>query len=596
MKITELKQQINGRELELAHSLCGIAVSSKKKEHNQPCPVCGGKDRFWYKESIKLFTCRQCGLCVDLIGLCQVVLELPIPEAIRVIAEAASIESVECAAMQENRIEERSENKEVVGKTEHVYTDTQGNELYRIIRTDYVDDIGKKSKTFKPFWKNEHGVPQFTDRKPYVPYNLHRLGLAKAVFIVEGEKTADCLNRVFETAGVKSVVATTSQGGSGRGYLWDQFVEDYPVLKAKAIRILPDNDDPGKKYATTVSNAFLNAGARDVKEVTVPKLPEKGDFVDWYVSDGTEHGTEKAKGAVYILKSLCNESPLRTIPVPVIVPERKTANDILAEKQNAAQREFAKDYRKGLVTASALTTKILPQAQWLVPGIIPTGYTILQGTPKCGKSWMLLQMAIAIGNGGLFLGKYRCVKSKVLYMALEDPERRIQDRMRKLNMNSDNVLIDASDQVTFENLPFVLEEMSDIKLVIIDTFGKWICKSGYDTNAYNDMYRVCGYLNTIANQKNIGILLCTHTNKGADPNKDMTSRTMGSRAIPGAADTMIEITSNYETMTGTLERNGREVSHDKFDISRDRCWHWTTEFEEVESFDTQESESESWVP
>jgi AAA domain len=86
---------------------------------------------------------------------------------------------------------------------------------------------------------------------------------------------------------------------------------------------------------------------------------------------------------------------------------------------------------------SALNAKELNQMtfdpiKYVVPGYIVEGLTLLAGKPKIGKSWLLLQAAIAVARGGFTLGDVHCVEGDVLYAALEDGPRRLQSRMRKL--------------------------------------------------------------------------------------------------------------------------------------------------------------------
>ena len=56
---------IQGREFELALRYCGLTAGQRgDKEHHQPCPFCGGKDRFYFRKDKKKFACRQCGYSI----------------------------------------------------------------------------------------------------------------------------------------------------------------------------------------------------------------------------------------------------------------------------------------------------------------------------------------------------------------------------------------------------------------------------------------------------------------------------------------------------------------------------------------------------
>ena len=49
--------------------------------------------------------------------------------------------------------------------------------------------------------------------------------------------------------------------------------------------------------------------------------------------------------------------------------------------------------------AQLMATKFRP-IQYVIPGIIPEGLTILAAPPKVGKSWMVLDLAYQLANGG----------------------------------------------------------------------------------------------------------------------------------------------------------------------------------------------------
>ena len=83
-----------------------------------------------------------------------------------------------------------------------------------------------------------------------------------------------------------------------------------------------------------------------------------------------------------------------------------------------------------LRTGAWLDAQVFPPLSYAVPGLIPEGSVLLVGAPKIGKSWLVLTVALAAG-GGMALS-IAVPKRPVLYLALEDGNRRLQDRCRKL--------------------------------------------------------------------------------------------------------------------------------------------------------------------
>ena len=83
-------------------------------------------------------------------------------------------------------------------------------------------------------------------------------------------------------------------------------------------------------------------------------------------------------------------------------------------------------------TASDLLGAELPEPRVAVDGLLPEGLTFMAGAPKLGKAWLCLGLAIAVASGGRALGNIHVERGDVLYLALEDNARRLQDRLRLL--------------------------------------------------------------------------------------------------------------------------------------------------------------------
>ena len=64
--------------------------------------------------------------------------------------------------------------------------------------------------------------------------------------------------------------------------------------------------------------------------------------------------------------------------------------------------------------------------------LIPEGVTILAGKPKVGKSWLALDLALALAGGRFVLGDIHLIEGDVLYAALEDNERRLRSRIERI--------------------------------------------------------------------------------------------------------------------------------------------------------------------
>lgn len=111
-------------------------------------------------------------------------------------------------------------------------------------------------------------------RRPlYRLESILTVGAATTVYVVEGERSADALAQA-------SHLATTSSGGAMNAHL-----TDWSPLAGRTIRIWPDNDEPGRRYADDVTRILQRLSPRpriEVIDVCTLNLPAGGDAADWF--------------------------------------------------------------------------------------------------------------------------------------------------------------------------------------------------------------------------------------------------------------------------------------------------------------------------
>src|SRR5690625_3898471 len=79
-------------------------------------------------------------------------------------------------------------------------------------------------------------------------------------------------------------------------------------------------------------------------------------------------------------------------------------------------------------TGPWLDKQVFRPTEWVIPGLAPEGFGLLTGPPKIGKSWFALSVSLGSAAGGKVLGRIDVKARPVLYLALEDGDRRLQDR------------------------------------------------------------------------------------------------------------------------------------------------------------------------
>ena len=174
----------------------------------------------------------------------------------------------------------------------------------------------------------------------------------------------------------------------------------------------------------------------------------------------------------------------------------------------------------------------------IIDGLLGTGAYILAGAPKIGKSFLVALIAYQVSNGEDLWG-YRVHPGTVLYLALEDDRRRIQERMsRMFGVESTDKLHFATEAGQIgkdldKQLENFIREHPDTVLMIVDTLQK-IREVGGDSYSYASDYEVIGRLKQFADSNNICILAVHHTRKQpAGDNFEMISGTTG---LLGCAD------------------------------------------------------------
>jgi len=244
------------------------------------------------------------------------------------------------------------------------------------------------------------------------------------------------------------------------------------------------------------------------------------------------------------------------------------------EKRAARQREFL----ASALTGAQLMAAEFPEPNWVIDELIPEGLTVLAGAPKIGKSYLCLQLLQAISAGGQLFNK-RATKLKTAYIALEDPPRRLQQRLNEQGYTgSGNDLILTSANM---DTPYYLMDHFDV--IIIDTFSRLLQRTSLDQFKSADMTNILGELQTYAHKKNKTLIVADHHKKGVmyspsdidfiDPVNDL----YGSVAKSAAADVIAGMYKIRGMDNRVFAAWGKEIGPSNYEISFDPRLHiWTS--------------------
>lgn len=445
------------------------------------------------------------------------------------------------------------------------YLDQDGHFLFQKTRFQWED--GKKEFTWSHKDSSGHWVKNRGGEA--VLFNLPVLNTSDFVYLVEGEKDVLTLQHHGKPA-------VSLPDGANSKWL-PSFTE---ALRAKKVVILQDNDDPGKACAARCANALYGAAA-SVKVLDLTKewdnLAPHGDISDVLAA----HKPADVFDALAALELLTPEWQ------PVEEPPQPTENSL------------------SVISAVELQQKEIPPARFVVADFLPQGLSLLASPPKYGKSWFVLDLCLSVAAGTPFLGR-DTVKSGCLYLALEDSQRRLQDRMNKVldgktapqGFYFATSALDIGEGL-LEQLESHMAAHPDTGLIVIDTLQKVRGASSGKENAYSADYREVGTLKAFADRHSVCLLLVHHLRKMADDG-DPFNRISGTNGIMGAADSVFVLSRKKRSDTQTtLSITGRDIESLEIVLEFDKGnYHWQV-LGSVEQMEEQQARTEyesSYIP
>ena len=227
-----------------------------------------------------------------------------------------------------------------------------------------------------------------------------------------------------------------------------------------------------------------------------------------------------------------------------ITTSKEEINDEVVNPQESLEEMYRRIQRMSdpaylhTVTLDELMDNVFEVKSAVIENLLYTGAYILAGTPKIGKSFLVLQIAYAVSTGQAIWG-YQVHRGTVLYLALEDQYRRLQERMARMfgvDGHGDLMLAVAAKRLgqgLEQQMEYFLKRYPKAQMIVIDTLQK-VREMAGERYSYASDYEVIGQLKTFADFHNICILIVHHTRKQqAEDSFEMISGTTG---LLGCAD------------------------------------------------------------
>ncbi len=275
-----------------------------------------------------------------------------------------------------------------------------------------------------------------------------------------------------------------------------------------------------------------------------------GEYWTAYAALLDAHATGGTPAARTVWNTLCRAtpdlatliagSPQQTPPMPE-EPPWPTDDAKTSPRTTREPKRFA-------IQSAADALAPQPPIEWIVENLFSAGsVSILAGEPGSGKTWVMLDCAVAVASQERWLGRATAGSSILILDEESGPrrlKRRLGDVLRGHEAGADTptyfTSLNQFDPKNDEDIAIVKEGIQETgaKLLIIDALADII--PGCDENSVQDVQPVFMALRKLAEETQVAIVILHHLNKQGGYR--------GSSAIKGAIDLLLVLETNGGVM------------------------------------------------
>jgi hypothetical protein len=374
-------------------------------------------------------------------------------------------------------------------RIDYRYQDREGRTVRKVSRTPDKDfpqsGTTKWAKGTSPLYR--------------LPEVLQAVQAGKPVYLTEGEKDA-------ETLRLLGVTATTTAAGASQPHF-----TDFAPLAGAEVRLVPDQDAQGEKYAAKVS-ALLEAV--QAASITVWKVKAGKDFADHYAAG---FGLED----------------LEEVHVPA------TSQEPSEDREESTRRVV-------LTPASQVRPKVV---HWLWESRLPKGaLTLLAGREGLGKSTLCVYLAAQVTRGTLAGQSFGKPASVVWVTSEDDPGYNVVPRLMAAGADLDRVhflevrLLSGGTvppvlPLDLERVEATIREVGAV-LMVVDPLVS-VLDSRLDSHKDHSVRQALDPISKLARDAEVTVLGITHVGKSRQG--DFSDRVLGSRGFTGAARSVLAL-------------------------------------------------------
>jgi hypothetical protein len=350
----------------------------------------------------------------------------------------------------------------------------------------------------------------------------------------------------------------------------DEVPAETDEVQVGALALRPDAEPPADKFAPLYQAcpAFAQAWNRqrpdladqsqssyDLSLADIAALNGWSDqeIANLLIAARRRHGQkpEKALRADYVTKTIASARRA--------AEERNGEGVDLSGLQAGAQPAIStpKSLRQLVVAYPSLRPPV-------IEGLLREGETMnVISAPKIGKSWLVIDLALAVATGRPWLGM-DCVPGEVLILDNELHGNTSANRVPKVAAARGIPFDDVADRVYVENLRGRLMDLFALrpyfrqfapgrfKVVILDAFYRFL-PMRTDENDNGTMANLYNYVDAYADHLKCSFVIIHHTSKGNQSLKEVTDVGAGAGAQSRATDTHLILRRHEEEDAVVME-------------------------------------------
>lgn len=225
--------------------------------------------------------------------------------------------------------------------------------------------------------------------------------------------------------------------------------------------------------------------------------------------------------------------------------------------------------RFNTIDGETLMTMPLKPLEFVIENLLSNGLHVLAGSPKVGKSWLALWLAVTVSKGEEIWGN-KVKQGDTLYLCFEDSQIRIQNRLFEITDEASSAVNFCNEQAMLggeleERIRTFVEEHTKCVLIIIDTLQ--MIRGSSTDNSYASDYSDLTALKNLADELGIAILLIHHLRKEND--SDPFNRISGTTGIQGVVDSSFILSEDVRgSGQAKLYCVGRDIEYREICLKR----------------------------